>query len=567
MTDTSPPVADSTLPEPPDLLPARMVNEFVYCPRLAYLEWVQGEWDDNLDTVQGRFTHRRVDVETTVEVLEPEAAVGERPQTVRSLTLSSDALGVIARVDLVELEGTRAVPVDYKRGRVPDVEGGAYDPERVQLCVQGLLLRDNGYGSDHGILYFGESRTRVRVAFDDELIELTREAVAGLRALAESGRLPPPLVDSPKCVRCSLAGICLPDEVNRLSHPEIKGEVRRLVPARDDRVPLYVQEQGATVGKSGERLVVRLKGETLAEAKLIELSQIVLFGNAQVSTQAIRELCDREIPIVYLSRGGWFYGMTVGHAHKNIDLRIAQHRAIESGHGLPIARSLVSGKIQNQRTLLRRNLAERDPRLIGRLALYARQARHAQDGASLLGIEGMAAHDYFGSFARLFRGVGGWAGEVFAAQGRNRRPPRDEVNAVLSFLYALLTKECTVTAQAVGFEVYRGVYHAPKYGRPALGLDLCEEFRPLIADSVCVTLFNQGELGESDFVKRARGVELTPRGRRTVLAGYERRLEQMVTHPVFGYTLSYRRVIELQARLMRAVLLGEIPMYRPFTTR
>lgn len=558
--------ADLTSDSLPDLLPARMVNEYVYCPRLAYLEWVQGEWDDSADTVEGRFAHRRVDVEATTEVPEPAAGV-EAPRVARSLVLSSERLGVIARVDLVEFDGRSAVPVDYKRGSAPDVEGGAYDPERVQLCLQGLLLRDNGYHCDHGVLYFAESRTRVTIPFDEPLERATLEAVTGLRRLAESGRLPPPLVDSPKCVRCSLAGICLPDEINRLTHPEIEGEVRRLVPARDDRVPLYVQEQGAVVSKRGERLVVSLKNEVLADVRLMELSQLVLFGYAQVTTQALRALCEREVPIVYLSRGGWFYGMTFGHAHKNIDLRIAQHRLIESGGAFAIARSLVSGKILNQRTLLRRNAEGLDRRVLGRLALYARQARHARDAASLLGIEGMAAHDYFGNFARLFRGAGAWGGEVFAAAGRNRRPPRDEVNAVLSFLYALLTKECTLTAQSVGFEIYRGVYHAPKYGRPAIGLDLCEEFRPLIADSVCVTLFNQGELSQGDFIKRARGVALTASGRRAVLSGYERRLNQMVTHPVFGYTVSYRRVIELQARLLRAVILGEVPSYRPFTTR
>jgi CRISPR-associated protein Cas1 len=550
----------------PDLLPARMVNEFVYCPRLAYLEWVQGEWDDNADTVEGRFGHRRVDVETATPVPLPDDD-GDAPRVVRSLTLSSDALGAIARVDLVELEGTCAVPVDYKRGSAPDVAAGAHDPERVQLCVQGLLLRANGYECDRGVLYFIESKTRVEIAFDDDLIGMTRMSLDGLRALGESARLPPPLVDSPKCVRCSLAGICLPDEINRFTHPEIEGDVRRLVPARDDALPVYVQEQGAFVGKSGERLVVKRKGEVLVETRLMEISHVVLFGSVQVSTQAVQELCGREIPIVYLSRGGWFYGMTQGLPHKNIDLRIAQHRVIESGGALTIARSLVSGKILNQRTLLRRNLPQRDPRLVGRLALFARQARHAKDVPRLLGTEGVAAHDYFGAFGQLFRGVGQWAGEIFASQGRNRRPPRDEVNAVLSFLYAMLVKECTVAAQSVGFEVYRGIYHAAKYGRPAMALDLCEEFRPLIADSVCVTLFNQGELEKEDFIKRARGVALSAAGRRAVLAGYERRLDQMVTHPVFGYTVSYRRIIQLQARLLRAVILGEIPSYRPFTTR
>jgi CRISPR-associated protein Cas1 len=481
--------------------------------------------------------------------------------------LSSEALGVIARVDLLEVTSSRAVPVDYKRGSTPDVEAGAYEPELVQLCLQGLLLRDNGYECEEGVIYYAESRTRTGIRFHDGLIQLTRDAVNGLRRMAETNRLPAPLEDSPKCVRCSLAGICLPDEIHRLTHPGLDGEVRRLVPARDDRVPLYVQEQGAWVGKRAERLVVTMKGATLAEARLMELSHVALFGNVQMSTQVVRELCDREIPVAYLSLGGWFYGLTQGHAHKNIEVRIAQHRLVESGAAFPIARAIVSGKVLNQRTLLRRNLETRDPRLIGRLALYARQARHARDLPGLLGAEGMAGHDYFGRFGDLLRGQGAWAGELFRAGGRNRRPPRDPVNAVLSFLYAVLTKDCTIVARLVGLEPYRGVYHVPKYGRPALGLDLCEEFRPLVADSVCLTLFNQAELRPTDFVTRARGVALTTTGRRAVLAGYERRMNQMVTHPVFGYTVSYRRVVELQARLLRAVMLGEVSAYRPFTTR
>jgi CRISP-associated protein Cas1 len=466
-------------------------------------------------------------------------------------------------VDLIELDGRKATPVDYKRGAIPAVDARAWDPERVQLCVQGLILRDNGYECHGGVLYFVESRTRVEVPFDAELEAAARSALAGLRSMAAGGRLPPPLVDSPKCVRCSLAGICLPDEVNCLSHPELAQEPRRLVPGRDDALPVYVQEQGATVGCKNDQLVVRLEGRDLRAVRLLDISQVVLLGRVQITTQAVQSLCEREIPITYLSTGGWFYGMTTGLAHKNVEVRIAQHRAADSAVGLAVARSIVSGKVQNQRTLLRRNLTEPDRRLLGRLAVHARQARHVGDAASLLGVEGIAGQLYFGAFHRLLRGAGVWAAAVFREQGRNRRPPRDEVNAVLSFLI----RECAVTAQAVGFDVYRGLYHTPKYGRPAMALDLCEEFRPLIADSVCLTLFNQGELGQAHFVRRARGVALTPAGRKAVLGGYERRMAQMVTHPVFGYTISYRRIIELQARLLRAVILGEIASYRPFTTR
>lgn len=564
---------DSEMPpesqNPPELLPARMVNEFVYCPRLAYLEWVQGEWDDNLDTVQGRFAHRRVDRETIVEVpeIDPENLPPDAPRSTRSLTLSSTNLGVIAKVDLVEFDGAVAVPIDYKRGKVPENDQQSWPPERVQLTLQGLLLREQGYQVETGILYYVASKTRVEIELDvvEELHAL--EAVAGLRTLAESGKLPPPLVESPKCIRCSLAGICLPDEINRLAHPDLPADTRRLVPARDDRLPLYVQAQGSTINKRGERLIITARDQPPVEVRLMEVSHLALFGNVQVTTQTMHALLEHDIPVAYLSQGGWFYGLATGLGHKNVELRMAQHRLADSGECLAIARSIVSGKVLNQRTLLRRNLPERDLKLVGRLALFARQARHAKSAATLLGTEGIAAHDYFGNFHRLFRGAGEWAGPIFAAGGRNRRPPRDEVNAVLSFLYAMLTRECTVAAQLVGFDPFRGFYHVPKYGRPALGLDLCEEFRPLIADSVCLTLFNQGELRETDFIRRARGVALTPEARKTVLTGFERRMSQLITHPVFGYTVSYRRVIEVQARLLRAVVLGEIPGYRPLTTR
>lgn len=544
-----------------------MVNEYVYCPRFAYLEWVQREWDDNFETVHGRFVHRRVDDEPATGVPGPEEVDPARPQSARSVMLSDAELGVIARMDLLELEGRSATPVDYKRGAAPDVAEGAYDPERVQLCLQGLLLRANGCQCDRGVLYFAASKRRVEIVFDDALVSLTLAAVEGLRTIAMAGRLPPPLVDSPKCVRCSLAGIWLPDEINRLAHPDLPDEVRRLVPARDDRIPLYVQAQGGTIGKRDERLRVVVKDETPQEVRLMELSHVAVFGNVQLTTQALRALCDQDTTIAHLSYGGWLYGITAGLGHKNIELRIAQHRLAASPDALPIARAIVAGKVLNQRTLLRRNLSERDVKLVGHLALYARQARHQKSVPSLMGTEGMAAKLYFEAFPRLFRASGAWAGAVFAAGGRNRRPPRGEVNAVLSFLYALLVKDCLLAAHLVGFDVFLGFLHAPRYGRPALALDLCEEFRPLIADSVCLTLFNQGEVTERSFLKRARGVMLTPTGRRAVIAAYERRMNHLVTHPVFGYTISYRRVIELQARLLRAAVLGDVPAYCPFTTR
>jgi CRISPR-associated endonuclease Cas1 len=155
----------------------------------------------------------------------------------------------------------------------------------------------------------------------------------------------------------------------------------------------------------------------------------------------------------------------------------------------------------------------------------------------------------------------------FDFKGRNRRPPRDPVNAMLSLAYAMLAREWTATVQAVGLDPYLGFFHQPRYGRPALALDLMEEFRPLIADSVVLTAINNGEVRVVDFLERMGAVAFTPEGRRRFIETYERRMGQEITHPVFGYQISYRRVLEVQARLLGRYLVGEIPEYPAFTTR
>lgn len=561
------------LEEVPDLIPARMLNEFAYCPRLAYLEWVQGEFADNLETREGRFGHRRVEKPSRDEV--PEPAGDDEPseeehlaeiETIhtRSLMLSAPGEGLIAKLDLLDISAGEAVPIDYKRGRVPDLPGHAWEPEQVQLCAQGLILRENGYHCDGGILYFIESRRRVSVPFDEPLVNRTRELIEQMRAMASQATIPPPLIDSPKCPRCSLVGICLPDETRLLADREEAddGRVRRLMPARDDALPLYLKEQGTTLGKSGDVLTIKRRQELLQEVRLMDVSQVCVFGNVQITAQALREITAAGIPICHFSYGGWFHAITSGLIHKNVELRIAQHNAAEDpARSLALARQFVVGKIKNCRTLLRRHLEEATE-LLEQLAGFAQKAGRCQEAASLLGIEGMAAKAYFAGFAQIILG-----GDQFNIEGRNRRPPRDPINALLSFVYAILVKEITLALLAAGFDPMRGFYHRPRYGRPSLALDLAEEFRPLIADSVVLTLVNNGEVSPSSFVRRAGAVALTDAGRRAVLASFERRMDTLVTHPLFGYRVSYRRILEVQARLLGRALLGEIAEYPSFCTR
>jgi CRISPR-associated protein Cas1 len=567
------------LPDSHDLLPARMLNEFAYCPRLFYLEYVQQEWNHNADTLAGHFVHRRVDDQSgaapAAEALDANTRIHAR-----SISISSIRLGAIATIDLLTGDNGWVTPVDYKRGSPPDNPERSWEPERVQLCLQGLLLRDNGYNCDEGVLYYAESKDRVRVPFTNDLIARTLELLDEARRLAQDGRIPPPLIDSPKCPRCSLVGICLPDEVNLLRATEVQQplpglapdstvepEPRGLVPARDDRLALYVQGQGHSVGLKGDVLEIRNRKGVVDQARLREVSQVSLFGNVQLSAQALRELATRDITILHLTYGGWLTAITTPPPHKNIELRRRQFQAAGNQKlSLYLARAFVSGKIRNSRTLLRRNARELGGNVIHRLAENRRKAERAETFNQLLGIEGLAARDYFANFKGMLKASGG-SNCAFDFESRNRRPPRDPVNALLSFLYSMLAKEMVVTLVRIGFDPYLGFYHQPRYGRPALALDLMEEFRPLVADSVAIGVINNGEIRSGDFVARAGSVALRAEGRKRLLAAYERRLDTEVTHPRFGYSISYRRVFEVQARLLARFLLGEIPGYEPFCTR
>lgn len=546
------------------LIPARILNEFVYCPRLAYLEWVQKEWVDSSDTVEGRHVHRRVDVRTG-SIPAPSDDFEELRQA-KSVELSSKRLRLAAKIDLVEAKYGEVTPVDYKRGKRPHVPRHAYDPERVQLCAQGLLLEDHGYRCSGGVLYFAGSRERVPVLFDEELRALTHESLELLGAVVEAGQIPPPLEDSPKCNRCSLASVCLPDEINRLR--TISEEVRPLSVEQTRALPVYVQSHRGRVAKSGNRLAITKDDEEAVHARLAETSQLVLMGNVYVTTPTLHELMRRNIPVTWHSYGGWFLGHTVGAGHANVELRTAQYRgAFDERVCLKLARGWVQAKIRNCRTLLRRNKREHadTETTLKELNRLADRAGRVRDVGTLLGVEGAAAAQYFQHFNDMLKATDDTEG--FDMANRNRRPPADPVNAMLSFGYALLFRNFVVALSAVGFDPYKGFFHQPRFGRPALALDMMEPFRPLLVDSVVVTAVNNGEVRPSDFVRSSLGVNLSDAGRKRFIAAFERRLSHEVTHPVFGYRVEYRRLLTVQSRLLGRFLTGEIGEYPNFVTR
>ncbi len=603
---------------PPPELPARMLNEFVYCQRLFYFEHVEGIFQHSADTLRGAAIHKKVDsgngkmpaakraAKAKANAADPAPTsegqeAPEVPETIhsRSVTLGSDRLGVVAKLDLVESrvpqedspdQTVETCPVDYKAGAPRQEEEGnsLWPTDRMQLGVQMLVLRDNGYHCEQGIIYYRATKQRVPLEYSVELENWIIDTIAEARRVALSPMRPPPLIDSPKCVRCSLAPVCLPDEVTQLraepdeAKPEEGKPIRRLMTARDDARALYLNTPGLHVGIRDRVLQVKEKTNTIEEIRLSDLHHVALFGNIQLSTQAIHQLCRLEIPITYFSGGGWFYGQTTGHVLPNIHLRRTQFRLADDPLVcLRLARAMVQGKIRNQRTLLMRNHLEVPATVIAKLKNAIETAGKADRMESLLGVEGAAAAWYFAEFNGMLKvapdladdSAGPLAGMEEGPElrldftTRNRRPPRDPVNALLSLAYSVLAKDCHIALRTVGLDPGLGFYHQPRPGRPALALDLMEEFRPLIADSAVLAAVNNRMVTPKDFVRAGQAINLTPEGRKHFFQAYELRMNHLITHPVFDYKVSYRRALELQARLLARTLEGEIPDYLPLCTR
>lgn len=558
------------------LVPVRALNQVTYCPRLYYLQYVDCVMPVNEHVEAGLFDHRRVDDPNLANKPRKD---GDAVRT-RSVSLSSEALGVTGTLDVVEEKGEDAYPVETKHGNAPrDDDGKAttWDNDAVQLCAQALLLEESlGRPVRRGFQFYAGTRERVEVAFDEPLREKTRQAVVLCRDLSQRDAPPEPLPAElrHRCFGCSLAPVCLPEEtLYQIGMPARDEsapprELRRVIPDTDDGAVLYLQEPGSHVGKRSEHLIVRKDGQELAKVPMHAIRQVVVFGNVQVSTQALETLAANDILVAYLTGHGRFVGAFVPAVLKNVGLREAQYRAFgDAAERLRLSKAVVRAKLTNQRALLMRSLRGDGDRgseepAARAMAELLRRLEDATSVESVLGLEGQGAALYFGEFGRFLKAEVGFDFTV-----RNRRPPRDPVNALLSFAYALLTKDCFAAACAVGFDPYKGFFHGDRHGKPSLALDVLEEFRPVIADSVVLTLINTGMVTKDDFVTWREACYLNEAGRRAFFRAYEQRKATVVTHPAYGYRMSYARMLEVQMRMLAAYVRGGVPAYTGFLVR
>jgi CRISPR-associated protein Cas1 len=352
---------------------------------------------------------------------------------------------------------------------------------------------------------------------------------------------------------------------------------------------LYVTERRSLVRKSGDTLEVHVPEDEERGTKkrtvrvpLIKVTQVVIYGDATLTSPAMMALLDQKADICFCSYYGRFRGRLAPPMGKNSLIRLEQHRAHNDPvRAFQLAKRFVYGKLANTRTLLLRSNRKLEDLQIAKAATSIKGVMEQVEGleqaagvstadpcdpqagtayGTLLGLEGAGSAFYFGVFERLLKH--GWT-----FPGRSKRPPRDPVNALLSFAYVLLTNQVASAVSIVGLDPYVGYLHSSQFGKPALALDVVEPFRPVVADSVVLTLLNNRMLTEGDFEETLGAWRLSDEGRRTFLTKFEERLNTEITHPTFDYRTTYRRCLELEVRLAAKWLSGEIDIFEPFMVR
>lgn len=333
---------------------------------------------------------------------------------------------------------------------------------------------------------------------------------------------------------------------------------------------IYVTQPHSTVRQHGEALLVETRGADGSVSKLtaplIDIDQVVVYGTATITGPALHHLLERNIDVALHTTGGRFRGRLSGEMPKHAPLRVAQHAAsADPARQLAIARACITGKLKNMRVLLLRQARAHDSAASREAATaidaLATSLAMVTDTGQLMGKEGAASAAYFAAFREIIPAA-------LAFPGRRRRPPTDPVNALLSFVYTMLTNAVTAAVNTTGLDPYIGFLHSVVFGRPALALDLVEEFRPVIGDSIVLTLVNNRMITAEDGELDAElGWRLSDRARRTVIQQFEEKLAETIKHPRLGIEVSYRRCLELQVRQLCRVLSGDDPEYLPFRIR
>ena len=516
-----------------DLLPVSLVAHYLFCPRRAWLE-ASGESVDSYQMEVGTSRHRRVD--------DPK---GARTMESTSVNFEAPLLGVTGRCDVLKAGAHGLDVVEFKATPVRR-RAEVTEANRIQVALQALALEEMGHSVNSAAVYFPDHEQTIQVPLTNDLREQARAAVLATRQAVGRLRAPGPRSEIESCQFCSHMGVCLPQRAPGL--PSVRA-------SDPDGEILHVTTPGARLQMSAGRIQVVKGDERLASLPVERIVGLVVHGNVDVSSSTVRELLFRRRTIVWCTSRGGVMGWATPSRAPNGAARIEQGRRSATGD-LLLARAMVAAKISNQRVLLRRN-GSAPTVTLDQLAALAREAARCSDLQELFGVEGKSAKLYFSEFATMLNKESlrdYW-------DGRTGRGAGDPVNSSLNFVYALLMADCVRAIAACGLDPHAGFLHSPSRNKPAFALDLMEEFRAPVADSALIRAINNGELRESMFMTRLGAARLTDAGRQALIRAYEERCRTQIKHPVLGYAVSWRRAMEVQSRMVLAVLEGSRPNY------
>ncbi|HEX8204036.1 MAG TPA: type I-MYXAN CRISPR-associated endonuclease Cas1 [Isosphaeraceae bacterium] len=531
--------------------PLRVIalHDLNYCHRLFYLTEVEGLQAPNAAIYAGRELHAALEADED----------GERTQ----LELADPGLGLVGKVDAIRRRDGSLLPYEHKRGRArrDGKVAEAWPSDRLQVVAYAVLIESaTGQAIAEGRVRYHADNVTVRVPIDEAARAELAEAIATAWQLRETTERPPVAENERLCVRCSLAPVCLPEEVRQAEEPG--REPVRLFPPDRDGTSLHVVTPGAKVGRSGETLVVTPPdGEPPTKHAIRELDSLLLHGYAQITTQALNLCVERGVPVHWLSTSGHHTASLTATAGQ-VQRRVRQYRALaDEATCLRLAQALARAKIEGQHRYLLRSSrgdaaerADQQPDLILIRSALASLAG-AADRDSLRGFEGSAAMAYFRALGRLLAPS---VPESLRYATRTRRPPLDRFNALLGFGYGLLHTAVMRAVLASGLEPALGFFHTPRSAAYPLVLDLMELFRVPLWDMVLIGSLNRGQWDPAaDFVATRAKVWLSDAGRRKAIGLFEARLDETWKHPVIGYSLSYARALELEARLLEKEWSGE----------
>ncbi len=525
------------------------LHALAYCSRLFYLEEVEELYTQDAAVFAGRRLH--------VELEKQEDEEWEE------LFLESEELGLRGRVDALRTRDRQVIPYEHKRGRScrdKNNQPQAWESDRLQILAYACLLEAAlGISIKEGRIRYHADNVLVHVPLDDAGRAEVREAIQQARVLRQSTHRPPVTDNERLCARCSLAPVCLPEEA-RLAHDQ-EWQPIRLFPKDDERQVIHVLEPGACVGRTGEQLKITRRNQPLETIPVRQVAQLVLHSFSQISTQALHFCTHQGIGVHFISGGGRYLG-SFDTRQGSIQRRIRQYAALSNSETcLKLARKLVFCRGQGQRKFLMRGqrgiaeVPEKLKQVIAQMRTVLKQVPQAKSLESLLGLEGNLAALYFGALPFL---ISQQVPSELYFSDRNRRPPKDRFNALLSFGYALLIKDVMNSILTVGLEPALGFYHQPRSQASPLALDLMEIFRVPLVDMTVMASINRGQWDvHADFEVRGAQVWLSEAGRRKLVSLYERRKEESWKHPVTGYSLTYRRLLELEVRLLEKEWMDE----------